>query len=95
MRRVAVCSAHRRGLGLPAYELALMTSAWLASAEPPRRGASRLVTPEDEPLKIFGREASAAVRELLDEREIAVHTRAYPAEAGRRAPARGRRNRRR
>jgi sulfide:quinone oxidoreductase len=65
---------------LPAYELALMTGSWLLA-----RGIDgvtvSLVTPEDEPLHLFGREASAAVRGLLDERGIVVHTRAYPAEA--------------
>jgi sulfide:quinone oxidoreductase len=65
---------------LPAYELALMTAAWLVT-----RGIAgvelALVTPEDEPLHLFGREASSAVRALLEERGIAVHTRAYPAEA--------------
>ena len=40
-----------------------------------------LVTPEDQPLRIFGREASNAVSDLLDERGIVLHTRAYPAEA--------------
>jgi sulfide:quinone oxidoreductase len=65
---------------LPAYELALLTARWLAT-----RGIEgvelALVTPEEEPLHLFGREASSAVRALLDEREIAVHTNAYPAEA--------------
>ena len=65
---------------LPAYELALMTGSWLLA-----RGIDgvtvALVTPEDEPLHLFGRDASEAVRALLDERGIAVHTRAYPAEA--------------
>ena len=40
-----------------------------------------LVTPEVEPLHLFGGEASAAVRALLEARGIVVHTRAYPAEA--------------
>ena len=65
---------------LPAYELALMTASWLAT-----RGITgvelTLVTPETEPLHLFGREASDAVRALLEERGIAVHTRADPAEA--------------
>jgi sulfide:quinone oxidoreductase len=65
---------------LPAYELALMTAAWVSS----RRISGvevGLVTPEDEPLRLFGRVASNAVRHLLDEREIVLHTGAYPAEA--------------
>jgi sulfide:quinone oxidoreductase len=65
---------------LPAYELALLTAAWLTN-----RGVCgaelTLVTPEEEPLHLFGREASDAVRVLLDERGIAVYTDAYPAEA--------------
>jgi sulfide:quinone oxidoreductase len=65
---------------LPAYELALMTGSWLLA-----RGIEgvtvALVTPEDEPLHLFGREASEAAQTLLGERGIVVHTRAYPAEA--------------
>jgi sulfide:quinone oxidoreductase len=65
---------------LPAYELALMTAAWVAE-----RGLQdvdvALVTPEVEPLHLFGGEATAAVRALLEERGIVVHTGAYPAEA--------------
>ncbi len=80
VRRVAFAVPTGAAWALPAYELALMTSAWVAARS--LRGVElALVTPEDEPLQIFGPEASAAVRELLDEREIAVHTRAYPAEA--------------
>lgn len=60
---------------LPLYELALMTAARV------RGGGIRgvelaLVTPEDEPLELFGETASAAVRDLLDEREVTLHTRA-------------------
>jgi CBS domain-containing protein len=40
-----------------------------------------LVTPEAEPLQLFGQEASRAVRTLLDERGIAIHSRAHPVEA--------------
>ena len=57
-----------------------MTAAWVSS----RRISGvevGLVTPEDEPLRIFGRVASNAVRHLLDEREIVLHTGVYPAEA--------------
>jgi CBS domain-containing protein len=57
-----------------------MTAAWVSS----RRISGvevGLVTPEDEPLRLFGRVASNAVRHLLDEREIVLHTGAYPAEA--------------
>jgi sulfide:quinone oxidoreductase len=80
VRRVAFVVPAGAVWSLPAYELALMTAAWLARRSIPRVQVV-LVTPEDEPLHLFGREASAAVRALLDEREIAVHTRAYAAEA--------------
>jgi sulfide:quinone oxidoreductase len=65
---------------LPAYELALMTAAWVSS----RRISGveiGLVTPEEEPVRLFGPEPSKAVRDLLDERGIVLHTGAYPAEA--------------
>jgi sulfide:quinone oxidoreductase len=80
VRRVAFAVPAGAVWSLPAYELALMTAAWLDD-----RGIDgvelALVTPEDEPLRIFGRDPSDAVRALLDERGIAVHTRAQPAEA--------------
>ena len=79
VRRVVFAVPTGAVWSLPAYELALMTSAWgLRRAIGVEVG---LVTPEDEPLQIFGPEASGAVRALLDERGIALHTRAYPAEA--------------
>jgi sulfide:quinone oxidoreductase len=36
-----------------------------------------LVTPEEEPLQLFGSAASAAAKALLEERGIALHTRVY------------------
>jgi sulfide:quinone oxidoreductase len=64
---------------LPVYELALLTAAHLAARE--IRGVElMLVTPEDEPLQLFGPAATVAARELLDERGVRVHTRVYPAE---------------
>jgi len=80
VRRVAFAVPAGAVWSLPAYELALMTAAWLHT----RRIAGvelALVTPESEPLHLFGREASDMVRALLDEKGIAVHRRAYPAEA--------------
>jgi sulfide:quinone oxidoreductase len=62
---------------LPLYELALLTAAHLAG-----RGIDdveiALVTPEPEPLALFGSEASAAVEGLLTERGVSVHTGRYP-----------------
>ena len=80
VRRVAFAVPAGAVWSLPIYELALMTASWLAA-----RGVAdvtlSLVTPEVEPLHLFGDEPSAAVRALLEERGIVVHTQAYPAEA--------------
>jgi len=63
---------------LPIYELALMTATYCAERDIGVELA--LVTPEDEPLQLFGRAGSEAVRELLEERGIAVQTGACPVE---------------
>jgi len=57
---------------LPVYELALLAAAELrnAGAEP----ELTVITPEPEPLWLFGREASRAIRALLAERGIALRT---------------------
>jgi sulfide:quinone oxidoreductase len=65
---------------LPVYELALMTAAWLAARGIVGVGLA-LVTPEDEPLGLFGHEASLAIQALLDERGIVFHGRSHPVEA--------------
>jgi sulfide:quinone oxidoreductase len=63
---------------LPLYELALMTAAHLNE-----HGAGdvkvTLVTPEDEPLALFGPAAAEAVSPLLASRGIAVRTSSLPA----------------
>jgi sulfide:quinone oxidoreductase len=62
---------------LPAYELALLTTAHVEE-----RGIGAIevtvVTPEEEPLQVFGPPASDAMRELLADRGIALRTGAYP-----------------
>ena len=63
---------------LPAYELALMTSAFLDALEV--HADVMLVTPEHEPLGLFGAASAEAVRGLLAERGVAVHTGLAPAE---------------
>jgi len=65
---------------LPVYELALMTAAWLAARGIVGVGLA-LVTPEDEPLGLFGHDASRAIQSLLDERGIIFHARSHPVEA--------------
>jgi sulfide:quinone oxidoreductase len=64
---------------LPLYELALMTAARLEERE--LRGAElHLVTHEGQPLELFGTRAAAAVRSMLDERGIVLHTSRVPVE---------------
>jgi sulfide:quinone oxidoreductase len=62
---------------LPLYELALLTAAHLSD-----RGKSNVdisvVTPEQEPLSVFGIQASEALRELLGIRGIEVRTGTTP-----------------
>lgn len=63
---------------LPLYDLALLTAAQcvarqLSGVEP------SLITPEEEPLAILGKPASAAVRGLLDESGVTLHTSSYGA----------------
>jgi sulfide:quinone oxidoreductase len=81
VRRVAFAVPWGAAWVLPLYELVLMTAAWVRA----RRLFDvelTVVTPEDEPLELFGRVASETVRDLLDEREISVHARSYASEAG-------------
>jgi sulfide:quinone oxidoreductase len=63
---------------LPLYDLALLTAAECAA-----HGRSQVdltfVTPEEEPLGIFGSVASGAIRGLLQESGIALHTASYGA----------------
>jgi sulfide:quinone oxidoreductase len=76
-KRVAFALPPGAGWALPLYELALMTATELE-----RRCVDDfelvIVTPESDPLGLFGRPASDAVREILDERGIELVTHTYP-----------------
>jgi sulfide:quinone oxidoreductase len=61
---------------LPLYDLALLTAADCATHHRPDVELS-LITPEDEPLGMFGAWASAAVARLLDERGVSLHTSSF------------------
>jgi sulfide:quinone oxidoreductase len=68
---------------LPLYDLALMTAADCAAHD--RSGVElSLITPEEEPLGIFGNTASVAIRRLLAESRVTLHTSSYgvPSSAG-------------
>ena len=61
---------------LPAYELALLTAAYIRGHGV--QGVElTLVTPEAEPLQLFGPEASEAAHALLDENGVEIRTAAY------------------
>jgi sulfide:quinone oxidoreductase len=83
VRRVAFALPAGSGWPFPIYELALMTASELE-----KRGASRaelvLVTPESDPLGLFGAKASDAVRKLLENRGIELVPRTYPVAVDRR-----------
>jgi sulfide:quinone oxidoreductase len=66
---------------LPLYELALLT-AWRLDRERVRGAELRFATPEREPLEVFGAQAAARVRELLEQGGIELHTGVPPVEAG-------------
>jgi sulfide:quinone oxidoreductase len=61
---------------LPLYDLALMTASQCVAHERSDVELS-LITPEEEPLGIFGSRASAAVRQLLHESGVVLHTASY------------------
>ncbi|MGH2762328.1 MAG: FAD-dependent oxidoreductase [Thermoleophilaceae bacterium] len=58
---------------LPLYDLALMTAAECAAHNRSEVELS-LITPEEEPLGIFGHRASVAIRRILDESGVTLHT---------------------
>jgi sulfide:quinone oxidoreductase len=66
---------------LPLYDLALMTASVCTE-----HGLSEvelsLITPEEEPLGIFGNPASAAVRRLLDDSGVTLHASSYGLPSG-------------
>ena len=78
-RRVAFVVPAGAVWSLPAYELALMTAAWLdrhaIDAE------VTVVTPETAPLQLFGREASEAVGAVLEQSGVTFHGGTYATEA--------------
>ena len=73
VRKVAFVVPWGAVWSLPIYELALMTGAYVSERK--LHGVDlALVTPEDEPLQLFGPAGSEAVRLLLETYEIHLHT---------------------
>jgi sulfide:quinone oxidoreductase len=79
IRRVVFAVPAGASWPLPLYELALMTAAHVADRGL-RHVELSIVTPEEEPLELFGPAGSTAVRELLAERHVALPTGQYPAD---------------
>ena len=71
--RVAYAVPAGAAWSLPAYELALLTAAWV-DAHGLDGVEITLVTPERAPLDLLGREASQSVRALLAERDVVLRT---------------------
>jgi sulfide:quinone oxidoreductase len=82
IRSVAFTVPGGPGWQLPLYELALMTRAYAEAGGASELGLA-LVTPEQEPLAIFGRPASEAIRSLLAQSRIELVTGVYPVEVER------------
>jgi sulfide:quinone oxidoreductase len=61
---------------LPMYDLALMTAAERAAHHLPEVELS-LITPEEEPLRVFGGRASAAIRAMLGDSGVTLYTSSY------------------
>jgi sulfide:quinone oxidoreductase len=76
-RSVALTLPSERMWPLPLYELALMTAAHLR--EHGSRAPVWLVTPEEEPLELFGPAAASAIEPMLKARGIRVRCSSRPA----------------
>jgi sulfide:quinone oxidoreductase len=77
IRRIAFAVPSGAVWPLPLYELALLTGSHI-QANGIEGVELVLVTPEEDPLQLFGRAGSDATRRLLEEREIAIVTNASP-----------------
>jgi sulfide:quinone oxidoreductase len=77
VRRVAFALPGTATWALPLYELALLTGAHVADHRVPGVELT-FVTPEDEPLAVFGGETSTTVADLLGKRRIALVAGSYP-----------------
>ena len=79
VRRVAFALPTGATWPLPLYELALLTSARLATRSYGGSILLAFVTPEDEPLAVFGGDATALVRRLFAERGVRLYEKSHPA----------------
>lgn len=75
-RSIALTLPAERTWPLPIYELALMTAGTLRQHG--RDAEVWLVTPEEEPLELFGPAGSRAIREMLTARQVRLKTSSRP-----------------
>ena len=78
LKRLVFTMPAGRSWSLPLYELALLASSRLREDSATRETRLMIVTPEEDPLRIFGKEVSGQIRQLLAEREIELVTSAHP-----------------
>ena len=76
IRKVAFVKPAGPSWPLPLYDLALKTAAVCAALGAPGVELT-VVTPEEEPLGVFGRTVSDAIRDLLEKSGVALHTGSY------------------
>jgi sulfide:quinone oxidoreductase len=79
VRRIVFAIPGGTSWPLPAYELALLTAAFV-DARRIDRAEVVVVTPEPTPLALFGPDAAAALNTLFADRGVTVHTASYPEE---------------
>jgi sulfide:quinone oxidoreductase len=77
LERVVFTMPGGAGWPLPVYELALLAASQLAELEG-RDAQLTIATPEDGPLRVFGRRASEQMSEFLARREIEVISGVHP-----------------
>jgi len=75
-RSIALTLPAERTWPLPIYELALMTAGTLRQSG--RDAEVWLVTPEEEPLELFGPAGSSAIREMLEACQVRLKTSSRP-----------------
>ena len=73
VRSLVFAASERPTWPLPLYELALLTATWIAERHIADMDL-RLVVPEADPLSPFGPAAARAVRDLLGDRGVRLHT---------------------
>jgi sulfide:quinone oxidoreductase len=78
LKRLIFTMPAGRSWSLPLYELALLASSRLREGDATRETRLMIVTPEEDPLRIFGKEVSGQIKQLLADREIELVPSTHP-----------------